>query len=83
MILAGFVLGLSTRKVGETLLSYTRPKARRHHGELGGQDARSGGGWRCRLAAPHGLSRHPIQACWAHKVGKVLDKIKKAYSNAY
>jgi len=45
MILACFVLGLSTRKVGEALLPILGERVKRRDGEPGGQDPRwSGGG---------------------------------------
>ena len=50
-ILAGFVLGLSTRKLGEVLLCPARPAGQPGDGEPGGAEPRQGG---------RGLPRPPL-----------------------
>ena len=57
MILSGFVLGLSTLKVGEVLLVLPRAASQPGHGELGGSEPRRGGG-----GLPHPSAQRPQQA---------------------
>jgi transposase-like protein len=84
VILSAFVLGLSTRKVGETLLSILgRPisaetvsqvaKTLYRHG-LTGEGLDSG----LLAALPIVLHGIPVQRCWAHKIRNILDKVRKA-----
>jgi putative transposase len=78
------VIGLSTRKVGETLLSILgRPisaetvsqvaKTLYRHG-LTGEGLDSG----LLAALPIVLHGIPVQRCWAHKIRNILDKVRKA-----
>ena len=78
------MLGLSTRKVGETLLSILgRPisaetvsqvaKTLYRHG-LTGEGLDSG----LLAALPIVLHGIPVQRCWAHKIRNILDKVRKA-----
>ena len=84
VILSAFVLGLSTRKVGETLLAILgRPisaetvsqvaKTLYRHG-LTGEGLDSG----LLAALPIVLHGIPVQRCWAHKIRNILDKVRKA-----